>query len=238
MASPRKSDDRTVARTYRAAIRIGEDFITLEETIALPIDASDEEVQQAIDLGWRIYRAQREAADAQIADIRSTAATPAPITVRDPDAPASDKQRNYIATLQEQMSWNGEQMATYAEEQSVDLVTMTKGQASVFIDGLKKLADERSTSYTVNTRPSNPTTPRPETPARAPEAPRAADSAPVNEKQLHAMERLAQQHGLDLDAEAHRRFGVLAQGLSYEQASTLLRELQRPIRRGAAEPAL
>jgi hypothetical protein len=43
MASPRKSDDRTVARTYRAAIRIGEDFITLEETIALPIDASDEE---------------------------------------------------------------------------------------------------------------------------------------------------------------------------------------------------
>ena len=158
--------------------------------------------------------------------------------MRDPDAPASDKQRNYIATLQEQMSWNGEQMATYAEEQSVDLVTMTKGQASVFIDGLKKLADERSTSYTVNTRPSNPTTPRPETPARAPEAPRAADSAPVNEKQLHAMERLAQQHGLDLDAEAHRRFGVLAQGLSYEQASTLLRELQRPIRRGAAEPAL
>lgn len=33
-AAPRKNDDRTVARTYRAAIRIGEDFITLEETIA------------------------------------------------------------------------------------------------------------------------------------------------------------------------------------------------------------
>lgn len=241
MASPRKSDDRTVARTYRAAIRIGEDFITLEETIALPVDASDEEVQQAVDLGWRIYRAQREAADAQIADIRSTVAAPAPITVRDPDSPASDKQRNYIATLQEQMSWNSEQLAAYAEEQTVDLVTMTKGQASLFIDGLKKLSEERSTGYTTNGRASAPAAPRAETPApaRPAEAPRAADGAPVNEKQIHAMERLAQQQGLDLDMEARRRFGVVAHGLTYEQASTLLRELQRPVgRRGAPEPAL
>ena len=52
MATPRKnSDERMVSRTYRAAIRIGEDFITMEETIALPLDASDEEVTQAVDLG-------------------------------------------------------------------------------------------------------------------------------------------------------------------------------------------
>jgi len=45
MASPRKSgEERLVSRTYRAAIRLGEDFITLEETITLPLDASDEEV--------------------------------------------------------------------------------------------------------------------------------------------------------------------------------------------------
>ena len=92
MASPRKgSDERLVSRTYRAAIRIGEDFITLEETITLPLDAADEEVAQAIDLGWRIYRAQREAAESQIGDIRSTVGAPAPIVVRDPDSPASDK---------------------------------------------------------------------------------------------------------------------------------------------------
>ena len=49
MASPRKSsDERLVSRTYRAAIRLGEDFITLEETISLPLDASDEEVTQAV----------------------------------------------------------------------------------------------------------------------------------------------------------------------------------------------
>src|SRR6266487_2758769 len=146
MASPRKSgDERLVSRTYRAAIRIGEDFITLEETVTLPLDATDEEVAQAVDLGWRIYRAQREAAEAQASEIRSAIGTPQPITVRDPDSPASDKQRNYIVTLQEQINWNSEQLAAYAEEQEIDLVTMTKGQASLFIDGLKKLSEERST---------------------------------------------------------------------------------------------
>jgi len=231
MASPRKGgEERSVSRTYRAAIRIGEDFITLEETIALPIDASDEEVAQAVDLGWRIYRAQREAAEAQASEIRSAIGTPQPITVRDPDSPASDKQRNYISTLQEQINWTNEQLAAYAAEQEVDLVTMTKGQASVFIDGLKKLSEERST-YNGDGRAKSAAPAQPSRPA---------DSTPVNEKQIHAMERLAQQQGLDLDMEARRRFGVVTHGLTYEQASTLLRDLQRPAgaRRMTNETAL
>ncbi len=243
MATPRKNgDERTVSRTYRAAIRIGEDFITLEETIALPIDASDDEVQQAVDLGWRIYRAQREAAEAQASEIRSAIGTPQPITVRDPDAPASDKQRNYIATLQEQIRWSGEQLANYTREQEVDLVTMTKGQASVFIDGLKKLAEERSNGYAEaarakaavsSARPAEPA------PARQPEPAPNGRATPVNEKQIHAMERLAQQQGLDLDMESRKRFNVAVHGLTYEQASTLLRELQRPAgRRPVQESAL
>ena len=154
-----------VSRTYRAAIRIGEDFITLEETIALPLDASDEEVTQAVDLGWRIYRAQREAAEAQVTDIRSAIGTPQPITVRDPDSPASDKQRNYIVTLQDNLTWNSEHLAAYAEEQNVDLVTMTKGQASVFIDGLKKLAEERA-AYGDSARAKAPSSARPRPPSR------------------------------------------------------------------------
>ncbi|HEX9372022.1 MAG TPA: hypothetical protein VF897_13495 [Roseiflexaceae bacterium] len=231
MATPRKSgDERMVSRTYRAAIRLGEDFITLEETIALPLDASDEEVAQAVELGWRIYRAQREAAEAQVADIRGTIGAPAPITVRDPDSPASDKQRNYIATLQDQMSWTSEQIAAYAEDQRIDLVTLTKGQASQFIDGLKKLAEERA-PYADGAR-GKPPAPRAEAPA-------SPGDAPVNEKQIHAMERLAQQQGLDLDMEARRRFGVAAHGLTFEQASALLRELQRPAtRRAVNETAL
>jgi len=243
MATPRKSgDDRMVSRTYRAAIRIGEDFITMEETIALPLDASDEEVTQAVDLGWRIFRAQREAADAQVTDIRSAIGTPAPITVRDPDSPASDKQRNYIVTLQDNLAWNSEHLAAYAEEQSVDLVTMTKGQASVFIDGLKKLAEER-VAYGDSARAKGSAgAPQPSRPAtdNAGPAGSAQNTTPVNEKQIHAMERLAQQQGLDLDKEARRRFDVDAHGLSYEQASSLLRELQRPAngRRPVNEPAL
>jgi len=245
MATPRKSGDeqRLVSRTYRAAIRIGEDFITMEETIALPLDASDEEVAQAVELGWRIFRAQREAADAQVSDIRSAIGTPAPITVRDPDSPASDKQRNYIVTLQDNLSWNSEHLAAYAEEQNVDLVTMTKGQASLFIDGLKKLADERvaygdGARAKATSSAAQPT--RPAEPATNGGGSGQANSAPVNEKQIHAMERLAQQHGLDLDREARRRFDADAHSLTYEQASSLLRELQRPTsnRRSVSESAL
>jgi hypothetical protein len=241
MASPRKSgDERLVSRTYRAAIRLGEDFITLEETITLPLDASDEEVAQAVDLGWRIYRAQREAAEAQAADVRSGAPAPAPITIRDPDAPASDNQRNYIATLQDKLAWNSEQLATYAEEHDVDLVTMTKGQASGFIDGLKKLAEERA-QYSDGARGKAPTARADEANGSAPARP--ADSgqgAPVNEKQLHALERLAQQQGLDLDMETRRRYGLVAHVLTFEQASALLREWQRPApgRKPVGEPAL
>jgi len=243
MATPRKNGDeqRIVSRTYRAAIRIGEDFITMEETIALPLDASDEEVTQAVDLGWRIFRAQREAADAQVADIRSAIGTPAPITVRDPDSPASDKQRNYIVTLQDNLAWNSEHLAAYAEEQNVDLVTMTKGQASVFIDGLKKLAEERPAYGDSARAKAAPSTPQPARPAdNAGSANSAPNTTPVNEKQIHAMERLAQQHGLDLNRESRRRFDVDAQDLTYEQASSLLRELQRPTnsRRPVNEPAL
>ena len=132
-----------VSRTYRAAIRLGEDFVTLEETVVLPIDATDEEIAQAVDLGWRIFAAQRATAEQQISDIRAgMPAVPLQIRMREPDAPASDKQRNYIATLQEQLGWSSEQLAAYAQEQEIDLVSMTKGQASAFIDGLKALGGQ------------------------------------------------------------------------------------------------
>src|SRR5262245_670083 len=241
MASPRKSgDERLVSRTYRAAIRLGEDFITLEETITLPVDSSDEEVAQALDLGCRIHRAQREAAEAQAADVRSAAPAPAPITIRDPDAPASDNQRNYIASLQDKLAWNSEQLATYAEEHNVDLVTMTKGQASGFIDGLKKLAEERA-QYGDGARGKGQTPRADEANGSAPARPTdSGEGTPVNEKQLHALERLAQQQGLDLDMETRRRYGLVAHGLTFEQASALLREWQRPAptRKSVGEPAL
>lgn len=57
---------------------------------------------------------------------------------------ASDKQRGFIAGLMDRMSWSSEQLAAYAIEQGYDLVTLTTSQASMFIDSLKTLADERT----------------------------------------------------------------------------------------------
>ncbi len=237
------SDLRSVTRTYRTAIRLGEDFITLEETISLPLGASDEEVQQAVELGWRIYQAQRAALEAQVASVRESQPAPAPIVVRDPDAPASDKQRHYIATLQEQLAWSNEQLGVYANEHTVDLVTMTKGQASSFIDGLKRLAEERTRYHTerraqavaedeppIPAQPTVDSLPASERPARSAEQP-AADSPPASERQIQALKRLAQSLNLSLEAESERRFGVTVSQLSDEQARILLSEWQaRPAR--------
>jgi len=223
MATP-SSHERSVTRTYRAAVRLGEDYVTLEETITLPLTASDEDVQQAVELGLRIYRAQREAVEQQVAGIREAQGAPAAITVRDPESPASEKQRNYIATLQDNLTWSSDQLSTYAGEHSVDLVTLTKGQASSFIDGLKKLADER-VRYQAE--------PRPRAIADDPLAD-GVGSQPASEKQLQALARLAQSRALDLDQESERRFGVSSSDLSDEQARMLLSEWQvRPARPAA-----
>ncbi|MCU0493525.1 MAG: hypothetical protein MUD01_18210 [Chloroflexaceae bacterium] len=232
MATPR-NDERSVSRTYRAAIRLGEDFITLEETITLPIDASDDEVQQAVELGWRIYNAQRAAVEGQIHGVREAQGAPAPITVRDPEAPASDKQRNYISVLQEDLTWNSEQLASYADDQGVDLVNMTKGQASVFIDTLKKLSEERG-RYQTNREPAQ---------GRSAEASHAAAGPAATERQMQALLKLAQVRGVDLEAETQQRFGVAPAALNSDQASAILSDWQRTTRNGSsrrttAEPVL
>jgi hypothetical protein len=210
-----RNDERSVTRTYRAAIRLGEDFITLEETITLPIDASDAEVQQAVELGWRIYAAQREAVERQVGGVREAQPQPAAITVRDPDSPASEKQRNYIAALQDDLSWTSEHLANYAQEQGVDLVTLNKGQASGFIDGLKKLAEERR-SYG-DSRPQ---------------------AEPMSDRQYQALVKLAQGRNADLDGEAQRRYGLRAEQLSADQAREMIGEWQQRARNGRKELAL
>lgn len=214
------NDERIVSRTYRAAIRIGEDFITLEETVTLPIDATDEDVSKAVGLGLRIYQTQREAIESQIATLREEAATPAPITVRDPESPASEKQRNFIANLQDGLGWTNERLATYANDQGIDLVTVTKGQASVFIDQLKKVAEAGTAYNTSERKETNNHT-------NGTNGTHQQEGSLVNDKQLHALERLADQHGFDLHNEAQERFGVNIDEMTSNQAATLLREWQR-----------
>jgi hypothetical protein len=203
----------TVTRTYRAAVRIGEDFFTLEETITLPLDANDETIQQAADLGWRIYQAQHAALQDQIASLREVQGPPAPVTIRDPDAPASEKQRNYIAALQQDLHWSDEQITSYAQEQGIHLIDLRRGQASAFIDGLKRLAEQRA-PY---------------------EASADSESRPITERQHQALLKLAQERGTDLETEIQRQFGVAPGAISSQQASDLIKAWQRALR-GSDQP--
>jgi hypothetical protein len=202
-----------VTRTYRAAVRIGEDFFTLEETITLPLDAHDETIQQAAELGWRIYQAQHDALQGQIASLREAQGPPTPVTIRDPEAPASEKQRNFIAALQQDLHWSDEQMASYAQEQGLRLIDLNRGQASTFIDGLKRLAEKRTPYET------------------------SIDSAnqPITERQHQALLKLAQDRGIDLDTEIQRQFGVAPEAISSQQASNLIKAWQRVLR-GSDQP--
>lgn len=222
-----------VTRTYRAAIRLGEDFITLEETITLPLYASDEEIQQAVALGWRIYQSQHESIHSQIAALRETYGAPTSITIRDPDAPASEKQRNYITVLQHELAWTDEQLAEYAYEQAIPLPAMTRGQASGFIDGLKRLAEERTAYYqTAGPRVQDLPTEEPDAPSSStteePVSTPAGETHAMTTRQFQALTRLSQRRGVELDAFARQHLGVAATDLSYDQASHLITELQRP----------
>ncbi len=63
--------------------------------------------------------------------------------ITDGGPPASDKQRNFIAGLQDKLNWTSEQLAAYASEQRLDLALLTKSQASTMIEQLRALAEER-----------------------------------------------------------------------------------------------
>lgn len=64
----------------------------------------------------------------------------APVVEKAP--PASDKQRRFIAGLQDDLGWHSEYMAVFAKEQGVDLVSMTVEQASALIQQMQRLAKE------------------------------------------------------------------------------------------------
>lgn len=83
--------------------------------------------------------------------------------VPDSGPPASDKQRRFIAGLQDDLGWHSEYMAQFAQEHKIDLVALSKADASYLIEQMqaqltmppnaelaatvKKLRDcERSTS--------------------------------------------------------------------------------------------
>lgn len=217
-----------VTRTYRAAIRSGDDYITIEETIALPPTADDAAISQAVETGWRIFRAQQAAVEAQISALRD--AHPATNTPRiaDPDSPASDKQRSYLEYLINTLAINDGQMQATLQEHNATYETLTKGQASEIIDGLKQQLDHKpatsQASASASASASISTSNMLESTASEP---------PASTRQLAALQRVAGQQGVDLSAEIRQRFGAQQlDDLSVNEAGALLQELQqRSLRR-------
>jgi|GEM_PF-388849 len=219
-----------VTRTLRAAIKVGDDYYTVEETIALPATATDEQIAQAVATGLRIYEAQRAAVETQVRTLREqVVAQPVPVQIREPDAPASDKQRAYMEYLLKELSWDTERLNNFAAERSLSLLTLTKREASELIDDLKGLltgsvvaephADESTEAEEVVAEPAATTE---QHQAILPIGER------VTQRQLRALERLVEERGIDIEGELRARFGgrELAE-LSMDEAGVLLGEWQQ-----------
>ncbi len=214
-----------VTRTYRAAIRVGEDYITIEETISLPPTASDSDIAQAVDTGLRIYRAQQAAIESQMQAIRELHPS-GPVRILDPESPASDKQRSYLEYLIATLNVSDEQMQRTLREHSASYETLTKGAASEIIDQLKQQLDQRGTAEVAETAvgaaPGSEQVPLTEAVAT-----RTPTGNPASTRQIAALQRVAAQHGIDLADELRSRFGTATvEELSSAEAGALLQELQ------------
>lgn len=120
-------EQATVTRTYRAAIRSGDDYITIEETIVLPPTASDADIAQAVDTGLRMFKAQHAAVEAQIASLNL-----APRSQH--KAPATSKQQNFIGDLCAKL---GITIESAVQACGFTWDGLTADQASTIIDALK-----------------------------------------------------------------------------------------------------
>jgi hypothetical protein len=226
-----KEKESLVTRTYRAAIKSGDDYITIEETISLPPTASDTEIAEAVDTGLRIFRAQQSAVEAQMAAIRD-AHPAAPLRIADPDAPASEKQRSYLEYLVTTLELSDAQMQTTLREHNTSYETLTKSQASEIIDRLKGQVDGRASAPAGDSSAAAPAQAELVV-AAAPAASNGSNGALASTRQLAALQRVATQHGIDQLAEVRSRFGAGAlDDLTVSEAGALLQDLQnRPVKK-------
>lgn len=121
----------TVTRTFRTAIKIGEDYVTLEETITLGLAATDAEIAQAVALGWRIYAAQHDAVTEQVEQLREEQRH------RRDSRPSTERQREAILKLAGERGVDA--LAEARQHYQTDLDQLTSQQASEMISNLQKI---------------------------------------------------------------------------------------------------
>jgi hypothetical protein len=193
-----------VTSTLRADIRLGDDAVTLEVSMTLPLDADDTQLEQALQLSRRLHERQYPAFARQLQQLRESAAGP-PREVeasagRDVE-PASDRQHSYLAALQEDHGWSVSQLRAFARRHGCEPATLTRRQAALLIEELR----------------------------RSPEAaglPAEVSRRPILARQRHALTQIAAQRGLDLAAEVLSRYGCSPEQLTADQAAQLLQQWQ------------
>jgi hypothetical protein len=230
MSKSEQTPQSLITRTLRAAIKVGDDYYTIEETIALPPSASDEHIAQAVDTGLRMYEAQRVAVEQQIRSLREHAVgQPVPVQIREPDAPASEKQRSYMDYLLKELNWDHERLAAFAAERMLNLLTLTKREASELIDEMKALATGTPVETAETTK--HDVSVEEHEDAGEPEInhqPILPIGERATQRQVRALERLVEERGIDFEGELGARFGGRPiADLSMDEAGQLLSEWQQ-----------
>ncbi len=227
----------TITRTFRAAVKVGDDYFTVEETVSLPPTATDDLIMEAVQTGLRIYDAQRLAVMEQIGQLRTEAGQRIMNGngMREPDGPASEKQRAYMERIVGDLNWTPERLTAYAAERNLNLLTLTKREASELIDELKGIADGRVPAPHYDAPP----TPLEEAVEAAEPEPDLFD-APVQlpageratERQIRALMRLGDERGINVLAELDERYGGRTiDQLTMDEAGNLLAQWQQRPRR-------
>lgn len=119
----------SVTQTARVAIKIGDDYHTLESTVTLPPGANDAEIAGAVETGTRIYVMQRAAMETLITALRFAPVPPRPATKSQLSAVAGLRARVSIATI----------AAVYAEIGINGPEPQTFDQALALLDRLRAI---------------------------------------------------------------------------------------------------
>ena len=192
MASKKAQSEPSISRTYRAAVKIGEDYVTIEETITLDVEASDEQIAQAVELGWRIFKAQQDSAKAQILEARESYGD-------DRERIALPSQLERISDLQRILGWDAQQLTDFLAERRLDGSKLSRRQASLVVDQLRRLIDENQ-----------------------------RDSAPAHTSQLEAIKRKAAELNVEVEVAITKVIGESASidTLTYGEANQLIQRMQ------------
>jgi hypothetical protein len=235
------SGQPSVTRIMRAAVKVGDDYYTIEETITLQPGATPAQIDQAVQTGLEIYTAQWTALQDQIGKLRSGSTPGQPVQIREPDTPASEKQRSYMDYLLKELHWTNEQLVGFAAERGRNLLTLTKREASELIDELKGVLAGAAAEQRNEPTPQQIDQACLDGSAYGPEedndplgfnTPVQQRTIPIAERatqrQIRALERLVDERGIDLDRELRQRFGDRGLAdLSMDEAGQLLSEWQQ-----------